>query len=128
MTQEIGERTIGDFDGFANGKARFEFGSGLSDEFLDGGNLFFGEGSGLVAGADKAGDTLGGTDSQPRVVVEDHFEKHIPGKDLFFDGRFLAGFDVNFVLSGDKNFEDFVFYLHGFDTLDQSLGNFGFMA
>lgn len=42
LTQEVGERSVGDFDGFAHREAGFEFGSGLFDEFLDAFDFFFG--------------------------------------------------------------------------------------
>ncbi len=86
------------------------------------------EGGGLVAGADKTGNSLGGAHRKPGLVVHDHANQHVTGENLFFNFGFLALFDVDFILSGDEDFKDTIFELHGLDTLLKVVGNFTLVA
>ena len=126
--QEIGERSFDDFDGFADGKGGFVFGSGLGHKFHDGVDFGFGQGSGLLTDADKAGYPLCGTDCQPGIVVDDHFDQHVAGEELFFDGFFLAVMNFDLVLGGDQQLKHLVFQIHGFDPGGEGEGDFVFVA
>ena len=82
----------------------------------DGFDFVFGKGSGLIGGADKAGNALGGANSQPGVVGDDHADKHIAGEEFFFNGGFFALVDLDFFLGGDEDLVDKVLKTHGLNS------------
>ena len=78
----------------------------MRDEFFDGVNFFLRETGWLRTSADKTGDALGGTNSQPGVVIDLHANEKVAGENLFLDGRFFTLIDFDFFLSGNENLFD----------------------
>ncbi len=105
-----------------------EFRRGLQSEGENGVNFFLGNGGGVVAGADEAGDSLGGANGEPRVVSDDHLHEHVAGEDLLFDGTFLAFADFDLVLGGDEDFIDVIGQTHGLDLSLEGVGGSGLVT
>ena len=126
--QEVVEGAVGDLDGFSEAEIGFEFGSAQCRKLHDGVHFRLGQGGGFGTHADEAGDALGGSNYQPGIVVDDHFDEQIPGEDFLFDGVLFAVLDVDFVLGGDKDFEYFVGLAQSGHTLTECFGNAGFVT
>lgn len=120
--QKVGEWPLNDLDGFANGEGGLEFGSGLHGKSEDGVDFFLGDWGGIIAGANEAGDALGGADGEPGVVGDDHLHEHVAWEDLLLDGAFLAFADFDFVLGGNEDLVDVVGQAHGLDLGLEGVG------
>jgi len=115
-TKKISERSFNDSDGLTHGESSLEFGSGLLTESGDSLDFIFWKRSGLVGSAHKTGDALCGANSEPGVVRDNHADKHVARKKLFFDSGFLAFVDFNFFLGRDEDLVDIVLEGHGDDS------------
>ena len=58
-------------------------------------------GVGLLPVPTKPVMPLSSADYQPGIVVDDHFDQQVSGKDFLFNSRFGAVLDLDFVLGGD---------------------------
>jgi len=112
-SKEVGERSFNDADGFAHGEGGLELGSSLLAKGGDSLNFVFGKRGGLIGGADEASNTLGGADSEPGVIGDNHTNEHITREKLFFDGGFLTFIDFDLFLSWNEDFVDEVLKTHG---------------
>lgn len=126
--QKVGKRTVGDFDSFADGEVGFEFGGAQRGELHNGFDFRWREGGGFGANANETGDTLGGTDDQPGIVVYGHFDQEITGEDFFANFGFFAVADDDFVLGGDHEFEELVGLAQSSDSLAKGFCDTGFVA
>ncbi len=126
--KKIGERSFYDADGFRNGEGCLEFGSRLFTEGGNGLDFIFGKRGWLIGGTDKAGNSLGSTDSEPRIIGDDHFDKHVSGEEFLFDGGLLTFGDLDLFLSRDEDLEDPRCKPHGFNTSSEGDGDAIFMA
>lgn len=126
--KQVGKRPFNDLDGLADGEGGLKFWRGLHGKGEDGVNFFLGDGGRVIAGADEAGDSLGGADGEPGVVGDNHLHEHIAGEDFLFDGTFLAFADFNFVLGGDEDFVDVVGEAHGLDLGLEGVGGSGLVT
>ena len=105
-----------------------EFGGGLGSKSENGVDFFLGNRGGVVAGADEAGDALGGAHRQPGVIADDHLDEHVAGEDFFLDGAFFTFADFDFFLGGDKDFVDVIGQAHRFNLGPEGVGGPGFVA
>lgn len=97
-------------------------------ELHDGIDFFFGKGGGAVPDADEGGDTRGGSDDQPGIVVKNHANKNVAGENFLFNLFLFTSFNSDCVASGDDNVKDSPGNFHGFDSLLNGSGNFVFVA
>jgi len=87
-----------------------------------------GNGGGFVADTNKTSDSLGGSDSDPRIVGDNHLNQNIAGKSFFLTFDFSAPADNHFRLNGDDGLEDLIFKVHGADTGFESIDDFIFVT
>ena len=126
--QKVGKWPLNDLDGFAKREGGLEFRCGLQSKGEDSVNFFLGNGSGVIAGADETSDSLGGADGEPRIIGDNHLHEHVAGKNLFFDGAFLAFADFDLVLSRDENLVDVIGQTHGLNFGLEGVGGSGLMT
>lgn len=126
--KQVGKWPLNDLDGLADREGSLEFGCGLHSEGENSVDFFLGDGGRIIAGADEAGDSLGGADGEPGVVGDDHLHEHIAGEDLLLDGTFLAFADFDLVLGGNEDFVDVVGEAHGLDLGLEGMGGSGLVA
>lgn len=126
--KKVVEGTVGDFDGFAEAKVGFELGGAQSSKLHNSVYFRLGQGGGFGAHADEAGDALGGSDNQPGIVVYNHFDEQIAGKDFFLDGVLFAVLDVDFILGRDEDLENFVGLAKCGNALAEGFGDPGLVA
>ncbi len=127
-TEEVGKGTFINFNRFSKREGGFVFGSFHRNELFDGFNFFFRNGGGFFANTDESGNSWGGANGKPRLVVDDHFDEHVTRENLFFNGFLLAFFDLDFFLSGDQNFKNFIFDIHGIKAVAKFVDDFEFVA
>lgn len=72
-------------------------------------HLVLGDTGGFIATVKKAGNPLGGTNGNPRVVSKLHLDKNITRESFFGSFNFLATADNHFALSGNDSLKNFVF-------------------
>ena len=126
--QKVGKWPLDDLDGFAKREGGLELRCGLQSEGENGVNFFLGNWGRIIAGANEAGDALGGADGEPRIIGDNHLHEHVAGKNLFFDGAFLAFADFDLVLGGDENLVDVIGQTHGLNFGLEGVGGSGLMT
>lgn len=67
-----------------------------------------GDGGWFVVNANKTGDSLSSTDSNPGIVGDDHLDKNITGESFFLSFDLFAATNNHFALDGDDGLENFV--------------------
>ena len=86
-----------------------------------------GKRGGLVVDTDKAGNSLGSADGNPRVIGDFHLNKDVARKGFFLGFDFFATTDDHLTLNRDDSLKYFIGKTHGFNTGDKGVYDFVFV-
>ncbi len=125
---EINKGARGDFDDVANTKRGLVFWFVFGGSFDNLVNFGLGNRGGFIFDTNKTGNSGGGADGDPGIVVEDHLDEDITGESFFLGFDFLATANGHFRLDGDDGLEDAILKTHGFESGFESIDDFIFVT